>query len=66
MNDCNRDVHEPCSRSFQAARLGTFQEPPSFGIRGSVRQLLCAYGDRRFEPLRDLTYYYSEWENLAQ
>ena len=20
MNDCNRDVHEPCSRSFQAAR----------------------------------------------
>jgi hypothetical protein len=20
MNDCNRDVHEPCSRSIQAAR----------------------------------------------
>jgi hypothetical protein len=25
------------------------QEPPSFGIRGPVRQLLRAYGDRRFE-----------------
>jgi hypothetical protein len=84
MNDCNRDVHEPCSRSFQAARaaanvdidelmrrpesictqqgqpMGSHpapnsvsadwaQEPPSFGIRGNVRQLLRAYGDRRFE-----------------
>jgi hypothetical protein len=39
MNDCNRDVHEPCSRSFQAARAAANVDIDE--LMRSARESIC-------------------------